>query len=170
MKRFLSVLMASVLMVLTLSTGLTAMAESYTGTSIGTQQINAKYSTSTTTLDKTVKIEITWPSLVYTYKDVKKEVWNSSTHTVDTVQDTSATGWDKADRKITVKNNSAIGVKITMSYRALMTEGKMVTLSGLSGVWIDPGKSATATLSMSGDTAGTKDTTMGQITTSVSTS
>lgn len=150
MKRLISIMIASVLLTMTLSTGLTALAAddfgantkavSYTSTLVSTEELTPTYS-----------FEITWGSLEFTYEAYKKQQWNTEKNVIETVLDTEKSKWTTSSSNFTVKNNSNVGIKVSMNVHngGALGETAKVSVSGVDGeTWVQPGKSITGTLSV----------------------
>lgn len=143
MKRFLSTMMASLLVVLTLSTGLTARAE--TATDYDTDDRNVymsyAYKEEVTKLDKVYEIVYTWDNLDFVYTKKYKEVWDNDLHRIIQQDDTS--GWNMDSATITMTNNSSVGVYFHIDLSGVFD---YLTVSGGGGQWLNPKESATITV------------------------
>lgn len=153
MKRFLSIMMASVLMVLTLSTGLTAMAESIT-TSQGDKTLTAAYTvadggTETLTPSYDVDISVT-NDLKATYTKKYKQQWNSTSHEIETVLDEDKSGWNSTVETVTITNNSNVGVKLTVSGGGANNGATCRVENAVSGEWLNPTEKYVVKVSFSG--------------------
>lgn len=125
MKRFLSMMMASVLMVLTFSTALTAMAGTPSGAT-GNLPDNMKielyytYEEETNELVPDFQIEIAVPdSMTFNYKAVYKQEWDNDEHKVKTVLDESESGWttSKYETAVDIENYSNVGVQAFVQWQ-----------------------------------------------------
>lgn len=147
MKRLFSITMASVLMMLTLSAGLTAMAE----TSSGTSYYNSKtfspsyyYTTEGESLTPTYNIVYEWDDLDFVYTKKNVQYWDSSSFSLQTKEEGSA--WNKTSATIKVTNNSNVGF-----YSKMNTSGMPACLSVASDKeQLNPGETSTITITASG--------------------
>lgn len=139
MKRMVSIIMASVLMVLTLSMGLTAMAETITSVSTQSKNLTLYVEGKPKTLTPTYSIDIEWGNLEFKYKYATKQVWDPVNHTVVTKWDEDVSGWDHESTTIKVINNSNVGLQAVITYSASGQEaGKYFTCSGTSSMtWLN---------------------------------
>lgn len=181
----ISIMMASVLMVLTLSSGLTAMASTYGGDAavptIPDVEVSYVFTVAETKkLDVIYSIDLDIDEMKFTYVSALKEQWDDSTHTIKTVKDTEKTGWDKTSAAIKITNNSNVGLYVTMSYDDSLhgsNAGRQFTLKNETIGWINPTKDATTTLEVKDASAigvplvstGTTTATVGKITITLAT-
>lgn len=153
MKRFLSIVMASVLMMLTLSTGLTAMAEKIT-TSTGSKNLNAGYTVTegdTEPLTPVYDIDISVTNnLKVNYTKKYKQQWNNETHEIETVLDTEKSGWDRTEETVTIVNNSNVGVKLSAQGGGMVYGVKCNVTNSVSNKWLNPGEEYVLTVAFSG--------------------
>lgn len=153
MKRFLSVMMATVLMALTLSTGLTVMAQNYTTN----DDIESPEVTFTPEISRVHKFSIIynytieWGDLDFKYVKKYKQVWDGTTHVLKEVLDEDTTGWEGGDtRTITITNNAAstVGIGFTAyfdEYSGTLADG-IFTVQEKGERWVEPGTSLNITL------------------------
>lgn len=142
-KRILSVLMATMMMVLMLSTGLTAMAGSNTSTDPEDVDVDiiCTFKTETTPLLPNYSVKFEWTDLNFTYTKRYIEYWDDDSFMVKTKDGVSS--WDKTSGTITITNNSNVGVTVggklngTLSY---------FTITGLTTTELNPGKSMTVSV------------------------
>lgn len=172
MKRFLSIMMASVLMTLTLSTGLTAMAENIT-TSTGSQSFNVSFNVAegdieTLTPVYDVDISIT-NDLRFIYTKKYKQQWNNTTHEIETVVDTEKSGWSNTEESVTVTNNSNVGVKVSIMGSLMPLYGVTASLSEVREKWLNPEESVSGKITIRGTPDdGKNDSQVGMVTIQIS--
>lgn len=147
MKRLLSITMASVLMVLTLSAGLTAMAE----TASGTSNYNSKnfspsyyYTTSSTPFTANYNIVFEWDNLDFVYTKNSVTTWDSGNFRLKTEE--SGSKWNKTSATIKVTNNSNVGF-----YSSMTASSMPSCLSAkIDKDKLNPSETATVTITASG--------------------
>lgn len=159
MRRFLSIVMASVLMMLTLSIGLTAMAEKVT-TNTGSQSFSVSFAVSegdTVFLVPTYDIDVTVTNdLKFTYVKKYKQRWDTTNHEIETVE--SGSGWNNTEETLKIINNSNVGVKIVAIYGGMEKNGVSVAFSNEArGKWLNPGEEHSSTITVSGVPTGDGD-------------
>lgn len=146
MKRLVSIVMASVMMVLMMSTGLTAMAQSYSGTGEQSAEVYAVYKTVTKRLTPVYSIEIDWGTLKIYYTKAYKEVWNNTTHSIKPVEDDENTGWTTTSFDVSITNNSNVGIQYYFDGSIEEIPG---TFEGFefsdTHLWLNPGESISET-------------------------
>lgn len=141
MKRIISIVMASVLMALSLSMGLTAMAETYTSLTGATGNVYYTYTKAETeVLTPVYSVDIDMGDLTFNYTYKEKQVWDFEKHEIKTVKDTTATKWDKTKIDITITNNSNVGVYVKGKVNNSGTNGVAIMDSTGHGVaqWLNP--------------------------------
>lgn len=152
MKRFLSIMMASVLMVLTLSTALTAMAESDLPDDLYVSAYYT-YEEETTTLTPDYQVDIDMPGdFTYNYKRVYKQEWDNTNNRIKTVVDESASGWTTPAAEIKITNNSNVGITAGVLYMSLRDYNfAKIEHDGNEDTWLDAnGGKMTISLKLTG--------------------
>lgn len=147
MKRFLSVVIAPMLMVLMFSTSLIAMAETNTsGEGETTASVTVTLKTPLETITPEYSVEIVFDELKFEYTYAMKQVWNHETHTIMKEQDLEKSGWNKDTANIIITNNSNVGIKATVT--SSDTDEKYCSLIDNSENILDPGDQKKVTLKM----------------------
>lgn len=153
MKRIVSIMMASAMMALALSTGLAAMAETYTGTTDSlTKTISGNVVTDTQKLSRVYSVDFQWDTAsAFTYTKKQKEVWNTSRHGIETVG-VEGGSWDIEEIGFTVTNNSELGIKVNSSFTS---RGSFISVSfeNDEAHWVNPGETYSNALKRDSDAA-----------------
>lgn len=152
MKRLISTVMASAMLILTLS-GVAAMAADHYTDSTDKDSPKVMYSYTnlgTTELSSAYDFDIEWGNLDFEYEIKYKEVWNDVTHMVETKVDDANSGWKGGTtRTITVTNNGEKGIKLSPYFSTYGADASapsgMFTVT-ISDTWVDPGTTETITL------------------------
>lgn len=143
MRRVFSIMMASVLMALSLSAGLTAMAETYTSLTGTTEDVYYTYTKEDTeVLTPVYSVDIEMGDLTFNYTYKEKQVWDFDNHKIKTVKDATASKWDKTDVNVTVTNNSNVGVYVKGKVTNKNVNGIGLVDSTGHGIsqWLNPPK------------------------------
>lgn len=144
MKRLISTMMAAVLLTLTLSTGLTAMATNEGGSDDQSAAVYYQFVQDEDALAVVYDIVVgNLPNFVY--KRVTKQVWDNDTHSIRTVLDEQKTGWTSESEDLTITNNSTVGISVSVSYSADIEQYTFDVTNGSVEI-LDPSDSKTVTV------------------------
>lgn len=146
MKRLLSITMALVLMVLTLSTGLTAMAGTAGNVNItkaGQETevgVTCTYRETQSVMDKSYMVSYTWEDMEFVYKKAMEERWDKDSFSVVNEYNENNSGWigSLSTRYISVTNKSSVGIILDITEENIPS---YLTVTGTGEVKLQPKES-----------------------------
>lgn len=149
MKRFISIMMASLMLSMIFSMSMTAFAAYSEPTeddvgSHGTLQYKVVSGTDEP-LDETIRINVQWGTLVFECKTYTKESWDEATKSkkTETIYD-----WQDDSTSFTITNNSDVGISYRMEYNVPAKISQKGTFTNKSGYLSSKGGSVTSTLTV----------------------